>query len=149
MRLMCLDVGQRRIGVALSDAEERLAYGHGVVHRGNLRTDLDSLAATVETEEVELVVLGLPRSLSGHLGPQAERVQRFGAALAARLAVPIVYWDERLSTVAADRALREAGLSGRARRERVDEQAAILILEGYLAFRRNRASRGAEGREEP
>ncbi len=137
MRLMALDVGQRRVGVALSDPEERIAYAHATLRRGNLTSDLAALAQMVEDEGIDLVVVGLPRSLDGTLGPQAERIQRFGAVLAERLAVPVVYWDERLSTVAALRALREAGHSGRAVKGRVDETAAMLILEGYLAYRRN------------
>lgn len=147
MRLMCLDVGERRIGVALSDADERLAYGHGVIRRGNLNEDLATLERLVAEEEVGTVVVGLPRSLDGSLGRQAERVQSFAARLAARLSVPLVFWDERLSTVAAERALREAGFSGRERRQRVDEQAAVLILDGYLGFRQHQADAGGADTE--
>jgi putative holliday junction resolvase len=137
VRLMSLDVGQRRIGVALSDPEERFAFAHATLHRDKLASDLAAVARMVEDEGVGLVVVGLPRSLDGTLGRQAERTQHFGAALAERLAVPVVYWDERLSTVEAQRVLREAGHFGRAARARVDETAAMLILEGYMAFRRN------------
>lgn len=142
MRLMGLDVGQRNIGIALSDAEERLAYGHGALRRTKLSADLGAIARLVEAEAVEAIVVGLPRSLDGTLGQQAERVKRFGEALAARVGVPVIYWDERLSTVAAERAMREAGVSARARREHVDEAAAVLILDGYLAYRRHQAGAG-------
>lgn len=134
---MGLDVGQKNIGVALSDPDGRLAYSRGTIKRGKLARDLDEIARIVEEEGVERVVVGLPRSLSGALGPQAERVQRFGRALERRLSVPIVYWDERLTTVAAQRGLREAGVPSRRAREVVDAVAATLILQGYLDYLRN------------
>ena len=138
MRAMALDVGQRRIGIALSDPDGSLAYARGVIKRGKLNHDLDEIAAVVEEEEVEVVVVGLPRSLDGTLGPQAERVQRFADPLRQRLSVPVEFWDERLSTVAANRALEEAGVPARERRERIDAAAAALILQAYLDYRRYR-----------
>ncbi|MDA8216327.1 MAG: Holliday junction resolvase RuvX, partial [Dehalococcoidales bacterium] len=100
--------------------------------------DTRDIAAVVEEEEVEVVVVGLPRSLDGTLGPQAERVQRFADPLRQRLSVPVEFWDERLSTVAANRALEEAGVPARERRERIDAAAAALILQAYLDYRRYR-----------
>lgn len=139
---MGLDMGHRNIGIALSDAEERLAYGHGTLRRAKLAGDLAAIAHLVVQEGVDGIVVGLPRSLDGSLGQQAERVRRFAEALAARVAVPVAYWDERLTTVAAERAMREAGVSARARREHIDEEAAVLILEGFLSHRRHEAGRG-------
>jgi len=141
MRAMGLDVGQRRIGVALSDPSGRLAYSRGTLRRSKLPKDLDELAAIASEEGVSLVVVGLPRNLDGTLGPQAERVQRFGALLAERLSLPVVYWDERLTTVAAQRELREAGVPARARRESVDAVAAAMILQGYLDYLANQELR--------
>ncbi|MHB1415200.1 MAG: Holliday junction resolvase RuvX [Chloroflexota bacterium] len=138
MRAMALDVGQRRIGIALSDPDGSLAYARGVIKRGKLNRDLDEIAAVVEEEEVAVVVVGLPRSLDGTLGPQAERVQRFADLLRQRLSVPVEFWDERLSTVAANRALEEAGVPARERRDRIDAAAAALILQTYLDYRRHR-----------
>lgn len=135
---MGLDVGKRRVGIALSDPEGIVAYSRGTLQRTTLKRDLEYLSALVAEEQVELVVVGLPRSLDGTLGPQAQSVQKFGEALGRSVSVPIAYWDERLTTVAANRTLREVGMSGARRRQEVDAVAAALILQGYLDYLRNR-----------
>ncbi len=146
MRALGLDVGQKNIGVALSDPEGKLAYSRGTIRRTKLGRDLEEIARIVAEEEVELVVIGLPRSLSGALGAQAESVQRFGDALKRRLDVPVTYWDERLTTVAAQREMREAGVPPRVRRQTIDAVAAALILQNYLDYLRGRQQReGSEG----
>ena len=132
MRVLGLDVGERRIGVALSDPEGRIALGLTVVERKGEEAALKQLAALAREHLVERIVVGLPRSLDGSLGRQAQAVQDFVNALTAYCDVPVVTWDERFSTVAADKMLTEAGMKGAKRKARRDSTAAAFILEGYL-----------------
>lgn len=132
MIVVGLDVGRRRIGVAASDPTGFLASGVQVIRRASLDKDVEAVQRLVETLRAEQIVVGYPLSMSGEPGPQAEETERFVEALCARASVPIVLWDERLSTLEADRRMQEAGVSGRKRRERVDVAAATLILQNYL-----------------
>lgn len=132
MIVVGLDVGRRRIGVAASDPTGFLASGVQVIRRASLDKDVEAVQRLVETLRAEQIVVGYPLSMSGEPGPQAEETERFVEALRARASVPIVLWDERLSTLEADRRMQEAGVSGRKRRERVDVAAATLILQSYL-----------------
>ena len=126
-----VDVGEVRIGVARSDPSGLIATPVETVARG--RGDLDRLHALVAEEDTVEVVVGLPRSLSGGEGPAAEKVRRFTALLATRVApVPVRLCDERLSTVSAEATLRERGRSGQARRAVVDQAAAVVILQHAL-----------------
>jgi putative Holliday junction resolvase len=135
MRIAALDVGDVRIGVAVSDELGLTAQGVGVVRRVGGRRDLDALAHLLAPYAPERLVVGLPLNMNGSEGPQAVRVRTFAAKVAAHLGLPLEFWDERLTTVAAERALLEADLSRRRRRELVDQVAATLILEGFLARR--------------
>jgi putative Holliday junction resolvase len=128
-------VGEARIGVAVSDELGITAQGVGVVRRVGGRRDLEALAEMLAPYAPERLVVGLPLSMNGSEGPQAARVRAFAARAAQHLAVPLEFWDERLTTVAAERALLEADVSRRRRREVVDKVAATLILQGYLARR--------------
>jgi putative Holliday junction resolvase len=130
-RVLGLDLGDVRIGVAISDPGRRLAVPLGTVHTG-APADLKAIAALVEEHEVTLVVLGHPLLLSGEAGASAKHTEAFAEALGAVLPVPVVLQDERLSTVEAERALREAGAGGRERRLVVDRSAATVILQAYL-----------------
>jgi len=132
MRIVGLDVGERRIGVAVADERLRVALPAAVVERSELPADLDAIARLVQEQGAEAVVVGLPISLNGSLGPQAQVVKAFGQELAARLALPIEYWDERLSTVEAQRRLATAGHRGPKAKARRDALAAAIILQGYL-----------------
>jgi putative Holliday junction resolvase len=129
---MGLDVGHRRIGVAVSDPTGLLARGVEVLPRTSLADDLARICALIDTLAVERVVVGHPISLSGEVGPQALDAERFAESLRETSPVPVELWDERLSTLEADRRMQEAGLSGRKRRQRIDMAAAILILQSYL-----------------
>lgn len=120
-----------------------MAYSRGTIARTKIARDLEEIERLVVAEGIEVVVVGLPRTMSGEIGQQAEKVQRFADVLAQRLSVPIEYWDERLTTVAAQRAMREAGASAAARRRSVDAVAAMLILQGYLDHARNLERRGS------
>lgn len=133
MRVLGIDLGTRRIGVALSDATGTIASPHSVIERGSDRTaDHARIAAAVADSEAQLVVVGLPRSLSGRDGPAAKTVRAEVAQLGARLPVKIELWDERMSTVSANRALIEGGVRRRARRDSVDKVAAAVILQSWL-----------------
>ena len=132
MRIMGLDVGERRIGVAIADEGVRVALPVAVVERRELPADLDAIARLVQEQGAEAVVIGLPISLNGSLGPQAQVVKAFGQELAARLALPIEYWDERLSTVEAQRRLADAGHRGSKAKGRRDALAAAIVLQSYL-----------------
>ena len=132
MRILGLDVGERRIGVAVADERARVALPVTVVERRELPADLDAIARLAEEQGAEAVVVGLPISLNGSLGPQAQAVKAFGQELAARLSVPIEYWDERLSTVEAQRRLASAGRKGPKAKARRDAAAAAIVLQSYL-----------------
>jgi putative Holliday junction resolvase len=135
MRVLALDVGDKRIGVAISDPSQVLARSLKVIQRSSRQEDLAAVARLVEEYEVERVVVGYPRSLNGTVGEQAEKVERYAADLAEVLDVPVLLWDERFSTVSAERLMRKAGLRGKKKRERVDAVAAAVILQDYLDSR--------------
>ena len=131
MRVLALDIGDKRVGVAVSDPRGRVATPVKVLDASAL-TDPRAVASLVEEYEAECVVIGLPLSLDGEEGPQAQRVRKIGARLAQGLRVEVEYADERMSSVQAKRALREGGLAERAQRGRVDMLAAAIFLQGYL-----------------
>lgn len=131
-RVLGLDLGDARIGVAISDPERRLAVPVGTIHVGQPPGELKAVAALVAEHDATLLVIGLPRSMSGDEGPRAALAREFGAALEAAVRLPIEFQDERLSTVEAERALREAGVTGRERRRVVDRSAATVILQAWL-----------------
>jgi putative Holliday junction resolvase len=143
---LALDVGDRRIGVALSDPTGTIASPLLTIHRVAERKDHQVIADLVVQHSVERVVIGLPWTLRGELGPQAARVMRFGERLSPLLKVPVDYWDERHSTTEAEGILR-----GRRRkrgdRTGLDEVAAAVILQGYLDSMHS--ARGAGSPAEP
>jgi putative Holliday junction resolvase len=136
VRILGLDPGERRIGIAISDPTGTLAHPLRTLVRGSREEDFAAIAALVAEHDVELIVVGWPLSLDGTEGPQARRVARYTDALAACLPVPVVSWDERFTTVAADEILRQIrGRKGRRRaraRGQVDAIAAAVILQSYL-----------------
>lgn len=135
MRIAALDVGEARIGVAVSDELGIAANPVGLVRRVGGRRDLEALATLLAPYRPERVVVGLPISMNGSEGRQAAKVRLFGGRVGEHLGIPVEFWDERLTTVAAERVLLEADVSRRRRRELVDKVAATLILQGYLARR--------------
>ncbi|MDA8236201.1 MAG: Holliday junction resolvase RuvX [Clostridia bacterium] len=135
MRTMALDVGDRTIGVALSDPMGWTAQGLEVIRRKTIEADLARLREIVKEYEVTQVVVGLPKNMDGSLGPQAEKVLVFVKELEGTLGLPVVTWDERLSTVAAQRTLIDADVSRAKRKQVIDKMAAVVILQGYLASR--------------
>ena len=140
MRVLALDVGNKRIGVAVSDPTGLLASAESVLKRTSIEKDLRTLAGMVQDYEAESVLVGLPLHLSGRAGEQAESVRRFAERLQERIAVPVVLWDERLSTKGAQQLLIEAGRSPAERAERIDAAAAAVILQSYLDYQRQKQS---------
>ncbi len=130
-------MGDRTIGLALSDDLGLTAQGRPTLQRKGLRHDLEALSQLVSEEGVGEVVVGLPLRLDGRPGPQAEKVLAFVEALRTALGIPVATWDERLTTVAAERALLEGGVRRAQRKAVRDRVAAVLILQGYLERRRN------------
>ncbi|HYG70779.1 MAG TPA: Holliday junction resolvase RuvX [Actinomycetota bacterium] len=133
-RVLGLDLGDARIGVAISDDRGRLALPIGTVRTG-APADVKAIAEIVREREVARVVVGHPLLLSGDEGERAHLAERFADALRSVLPVPVELHDERLSTVEADRALRATGASGRERRRTVDASAAAVILQAFLDAR--------------
>ena len=131
-RVLGLDLGDARIGVAVSDPERRLAVPIGTVHVGQPPGELKAIAALVAEHGVTQVVVGHPLRMSGGSGARASQAEAFAHALRGVLRVPVALHDERLSTVEAERSLREAGVRGRARRDVVDRTAAAVILQAWL-----------------
>lgn len=136
LRVLAIDPGERRLGIAISDPLGRIALPLEVRKRIGWTGDLAYLRKLVETYGVAEVVVGRPLTAAGTVGPQAESAARFALRLRAALRVPVVEVDERFSTAAADRAMREGGAGGRRRRRQRDAVAAALILQPYLDRRR-------------
>ena len=130
--LIGLDLGTKTIGVALSDVSRTIATPHSVVRRRTFARDAAALDAAAAGRDVVGIVLGLPLNMDGSEGPRAQSARAFARNLDRRGGVPIVLWDERLSTVAAERALLEADTSRRRRAALVDAVAAGVILQGAL-----------------
>lgn len=130
--LLGLDPGTKTIGVALSDRRRSIATARRVIRRKKPAADMAELLALIEEHGACGIVLGLPLNMDGSEGPRAQSARAFARNLAARMAMPIVLWDERLSTVAAERALLEADASRKRRSEVIDAVAAAYILQGAL-----------------
>lgn len=164
--MLGLDVGDRRIGIAAADALGLTAQGLPTLERKSLAYDLEYLEKIIRQRQVHTLVVGLPKNMDGSLGPQSDKVKAFiqallnhleaQDALAATLNSPlsVVYWDERLTTVAAHRSMLEGDLSRRKRKGSVDRISAVLILQGYLdrlAIQRKRLAAeipGDEGKDQ-
>jgi putative Holliday junction resolvase len=131
-RIIGLDMGDRRIGVAMSDPTGILASPLSIIERTSDGQAVDAILKVVNEWGVERIIVGLPRSMDGHIGPQAEKVQVFTEMLRQRTAVPIEYRDERLTTVTAMRLKQEASTRRLDRKTRYDAMAAAIILQEYL-----------------
>lgn len=136
MRALGLDVGDRRIGIAVSDETGTVAQGREVYRRRGEEQDLAYLEGLCRREKVERIVVGLPLNMDGTEGEQARKVRAFAEALARMTGLPVELLDERLTTVEADRVLSQAGLRERRRRRMRDELAAVLILQTWLEANR-------------
>ena len=130
--ILGLDVGDVRIGAAISDELGFAAHPLCTITRKNRKTDLAAICDLINTHQVDAVVIGLPLMLSGEIGIQAEKVQKFANRLKQEARIPIHLWDERLTTVEAEDILRDAGKPRKKRRQVIDQVAAVLILDEYL-----------------
>ena len=137
MRIMGLDFGSKTVGVAMSDPLLITAQGLEIIRRkeeNKLRQTLARIEALIVEYQVEKIVLGLPKNMNDSQGERAEKTEEFREMLMRRTGLEVILWDERLTTVAADRIMMEAGVRRENRKEYVDSIAASLILQGYLDF---------------
>lgn len=135
MRILGLDYGSKRIGVAVSDELEITAQGLTTITRKNQKNDLDEITKVVRTYSVEKIVIGYPIKLDGSEGIQCEKISRFTKLLEAKLHLPVIKWDETLTTKEAEEILIQAHVRKEKRKHVVDKLAATLILQGYLDHR--------------
>lgn len=147
MKTLGLDMGSKRIGLAISDVEGTFAFPSGKLERKGRKVDLEAIAALVREREVERIVIGIPLHMSGRPGKGAEAAHAFARDLAEVTGILVETLDERLTTVEAERALNATGRSAKKQREVVDSVAASIILSTYLAMQHNRAERDANDRE--
>ena len=132
MRILALDHGSKRIGVAVSDELKLIAQPLEFIPAEPFSGFLTRLKELLRDKEVELVLVGLPRNMDGTYGPAALKAQEFVAALRAALSVPIKTWDERLTSVQANRVLIQGGVRRQQRKQKVDQMAAAILLQSYL-----------------
>jgi putative Holliday junction resolvase len=132
MRILALDLGTRRVGVAVSDPMGWTAQGLPTLEKKRKKELLEAIKDIVAQFDVERIVVGLPRNMNGSIGPRARKTLAFAEALRKALGIPVDLWDERLTTVAAEKSMAEGGVRPSRRRGTVDRVAAQLILQGFL-----------------
>ena len=141
MRILGLDYGSKTVGVAVSDPLGFTAQGVEIIRRkseNKMRQTLASIEELIAQYQVEEIVLGLPKNMNNTLGDRAEKSLELKETLERRTGLPVVMWDERLTTVSANRVLMETGVRRENRKEHVDEIAAVFILQGYLDYLANK-----------
>jgi len=134
MRILGLDIGEKRIGVAMSDELCFTANSLEVIERKNNGEDINKIGDIVAKYNVTKIVVGLPKNMDGSLGPSGLEVKKYADKLQKTLGVEVDFWDERLTTVAAERTLLEADLSRKKRKKVIDKMAAAFILQNYLDY---------------
>ncbi len=149
MRIMALDYGDARTGVALSDPTGFLAGQTFLIKSRKQEVVLEELAALVQRQGAQELVMGYPRNMDGTLGPRAEKYAAFARRLEEATGLPVALWDERRTTVDAHRILGEQGVRAKNRKDKIDSVAATLILEGYLDWKRLQAQRQEREEETP
>ena len=149
MRIMAIDYGDARTGVALSDPTGFLAGQTFLIKSRKQEVVLEELAALVPRQGAQEVVMGYPRNMDGTLGPRAEKYAAFARRLEEATGLPVALWDERRTTVDAHRILGEQGVRAKNRKDKIDSVAATLILEGYLDWKRLQAQRQEREEETP
>ena len=132
MRILGLDIGEKTIGVAVCDPLGYTAQGVTTIKRKNKAADIEEIKKICTEYGVESIVIGLPKNMNGTIGPQGEKIMNLGEVIKNNVELPIIFWDERLTTVAAHRVMLEADLSRNKRKKIVDKLAAMYILQGYL-----------------
>jgi putative Holliday junction resolvase len=133
---MALDVGDKNIGVAISDAMLLTAQSRPTLRRTTISKDVEALRRLAEENEIHQIIVGQPLHMSGEESPQSQKIAEFAQIVHRALDIPISFWDERLTTFEANQHLEELGLNWRQRREHVDKIAAMIILQNYLDSRR-------------
>jgi putative Holliday junction resolvase len=136
-RILALDVGKKRIGLAISDELGITAQGIQTLQRTRIREDLQNLKQIADRLDVKTLLIGKPLHMSGDESRQSEYTREFADRLQQHLGIPVVFWDERLTSAEAERMLRIAGASLEQRKKAVDRMSAVLLLESYLGYRRN------------
>ena len=136
-RIMGLDIGDKTIGVAVSDLMGLTAQGVTTIKRVGKKKDIEAIKQIIAEKQVNKIVSGLPKNMNGTVGTQGEKVQKFCELLKEETNLPIEFWDERLSTVAAERSLIEGNVRRENRKKVIDMLAAVIILQGYLDLQRN------------
>lgn len=131
-RILGLDLGQKTIGVAISDPLGFTAQGITTIRRSNKEKDIEELKKICDDYKVETIVIGLPKNMNGTIGPSGEIAMEFGKLIEEEFKIEVKFWDERLTTVAANKAMLEADLSRKKRKKIVDKVASTYILQGYL-----------------
>ena len=134
-RIMGLDIGDKTIGVAVSDLMGMTAQGIKTIKRTSKKNDIEEIKQIIKEKQVNLIVSGLPKNINGTVGPQGEKVQKFCELIKEETGLEIEFWDERLTTVAAEKTLITADVSRKKRKNVIDMMAAVLILQGYLDFK--------------
>ncbi len=137
MKLVGLDVGDRRVGIAFGDSDLRMATPVDVLVRASFEQDARAIARFVKDYDAEKIVVGLPRNMDGTQGAQADSVVTYAEKISQAINVPLIFWDERLTTVEATRRTHETGARGKKSRRGIDAIAASLILQDYLDNLRN------------
>jgi putative Holliday junction resolvase len=134
-RILALDVGKKRIGLAVSDEMGWTAQGLDTLERTRIRDDLARLKELAEQWNIETLLVGEPLHMSGETSRQSEYTREFAERVKEHLSLPVIFWDERLTSVQAERVLRETGASLEKRKQSIDRLAAVLLLESYLEYR--------------
>jgi putative Holliday junction resolvase len=138
LRILAVDYGDVRTGLAISDVTETLASPVGVIREKSAGNLIHKIVAAVKERGAELIIVGNPVNMNGSLGPRSEQCARFAEALRGAVDVPVELWDERTTTIAANNLLNETNIKGRKRKEIIDAAAAAVLLENYLTYRKNR-----------
>ncbi len=140
MRILGLDIGDKRIGVSVSDELGITAQGRENIYRESDNQAINEICELINQLHIEEVIIGMPKNMNGTLGPQAEKVMEFSKALGSSVRIPVKHWDERLTTVIAQKSLTALNVKGRKKKKKVDRIASQLILQGYMdnKFLRNR-----------
>ena len=131
-RLLGLDIGDKRIGVSVSDELGITAQGRENIYRESDDQAINEICELINRLHIDEVVIGMPKNMNGTLGPQAEKVMKFSKALGSSACIPIKHWDERLTTVIAQKSLIALNVKGRKKKKQVDRIASQLILQGYM-----------------
>ena len=137
MKIMAVDYGDARTGLAACDRTEFLASPLGVIHEYNFERTIEQVAYAAEAYQIEKIVVGYPVNMDGSAGERAQKCALFAQKLQEKVQIPVILWDERGTTVTAHQYLNETNVKGKKRKEMVDEVAASIILESYLSYRQN------------